>query len=1031
MKLAELSVRRPVTTAMIYLAVIVLGLMSLSLLGLDLMPKIEVPAVSVMTAYEGAGPEEIETLLTKPIEDVLSTISGVDEVSSVSKEGLSAVTLKFKWGENMNESLNDIREKLDSIRKMLPDEADNPIIFKFDFDMMPIMIVAVTAKESYPNLQKIVDKQIVDPLKRVNGVAAATAHGGLERQIRVDIDSGKLAAYNLSVAQIQAVLAAQNASLPGGNIRSGYKDYLLRTPEEYANAEEVGEVIISQHNGIPVRLKDVADVKDFFREQTVDVRMNGKTAMAIMIQKQSGGNTVEVARAVAKEMDNIRKKLPADVDAQIVMDSSEFILASITNLRDSVFWAILFVFLVILFLVGDFRASVIVAVSIPISLIITFLMMYLVGYTINEISLASLAVVVGMVVDNAIVVVDNVYRHRMRGQKAVEGAIHGTNEVGVAVMASTLTTVAIFAPIIFVGGIAAIIFGQFAAILTITLMASLFTAIMLVPMLCSKFLKMREPGSKSILDFYYKSGERFQGWLEGKYVNFLNWAIDNRKTVIVACVVLFVWSMAAVRFVGIEFFPKEDQNRLTANYELPIGTRFERTGVVAQQLETIMEKNVPERKANFIRWGTSAEAAGGAMSMDEETYTGLMYVMLKSKKERSESPDQIIERLRKITDKIPGAVIRYSSEDPLQQMAFGGGGQLAIELYGDDMVNAGQYARAVKDAIIRIAGLEDVQISREEEKPEVKVIVNRDKASKLGLDIRTIGKTIETYFAGTTATRYREGGDEYDIEVRFQPSDRARIEDLRDAMISLPTGAQVGISNIAEIEYGLGPTKIERKDQGRYISVSGSIRGRDLGSVVKDVKAAVDKMTAPAGFSYKIAGAEKERSDAFRLLVIAAALGMVLVYMVMAAQFESFRDPFIIFLSVPFGIVGVILALAITGFAMSIMTFIALILLIGVVVNNGIVLISFIGILRHRGYDIRRAIVDGGKSRLRPIMGTTLTTILGMTPLALSRGEGSEIWVPFAIVSIGGLSLSTLVTLILMPTLYSMFEGYKPAGVKG
>jgi CzcA family heavy metal efflux pump len=1030
MKLAELSVRKPVTTTMIYLVMIVLGLWSVLFLGLDLMPKMEIPAVSVITAYEGAGPEEVETTITKPIEDVLSTISGVDEVTSVSKEGLSSVTLRFKWGEKIDESINEVREKIDSIREALPDEADSPIIFKFDLDMMPIAIIAVTADESYQDLQDIADKQIADPLRRVRGVAAATARGGLERQIRVDLDRDKIASYNLSVSQIQAVLAAQNISSPGGNIRTGYKDFLLRTPEEFSSPQQIAEVVIAQRNGIPIKLKDIADVKDFFREQTIDVRMNGRRAMAIMIQKQSGGNTVEVARAVTKELEQIRKNLPADVEVKVVMDNSEFILASITNLRSSVFWAILFVFLVILFLIGDFRASVIVAVSIPISLIITFFLMYLAGYTINTTSLASLAIAVGMVVDNAIVVVDNVHRHRMRGQKAVEGAIHGTNEVGVAVMASTLTTVAIFVPIIFVGGIAAIVFGQFAAIMTMALMTSLFTALMLVPMLCSKFLKIREPGSRSILDFYYRWGERFQDWLEEKYVNFLNWAIDNRKTVLITCAFLFVWTIGAAKFVGTEFFPQEDQNSVMADYELPIGTRYERTGDVAQQMQKIAEQHVPEMRDSFIRWGVYGKAEGG-FTTEEESYSGIMYIILQSKKERKASPDQIIERLRKITDKIPGAVIRYSSEDPLQQMVFGGSGQLSVELYGHDMEKARQYADAVKTAMSKVEGVEDIRVSREEEKPEVKIIVDREKASKLGLDVRTIGKTIETYFAGTTATRYREGGDEYDVEMRLQPKDRDRIEDLRDATISLPNGGQVGLTNVAKIEYGLGPTKIERKDQSRYITVSAGIRGRNLGSVVKDVKRAIKKVQTPFGFTYKFAGAEKERQEAFRLLIMATGLGMILVYMVMAAQFESFRDPFIIFLSVPFGIVGVVLALAITGFAMSIITFIALILLIGVVVNNGIVLISFIGILRHRGYDIRRAIVDGGRSRLRPILGTTITTILGMTPLALSRGEGSEIWVPFAIVSIGGLSLSTLVTLILMPTLYSMFEGYKPVGVKG
>ncbi len=1030
--LPAFSVRKPVTTLMIYIAMIVLGLFALTRLGLDLMPDMEIPAVSVLTSYEGAGPEEVETLITKPIEDVLSTVSGVDEVISVSKEGLSSVTLRFKWGENIDESVNDVREKLDLIREGLPDEAESPIIFKFDLDMYPILIVAVTARESYPDLQDIVDKKIVDPLRRVRGVASATARGGYERQIRVDIDSDKLAAYNLSTTQIQSVLAAQNISAPGGNIRMGYKDYLVRTPEEFSSPDEIADVIIAQRNGMPVKLRDVAEVRDFFREQTIDVRMNRERAMAVMIQKQSGGNTVEVARAVNEELVNIQRNLPPDVQIKSVMDNSEFILASITNLRSSVFWAIFFVFVVLLFLIGSLRASIIVAVSIPISLIITFFLMYLADYTINTTSLASLAIAVGMVVDNAIVVVDNIYRHRSRGQKAKEGAIFGADEVGVAVMASTLTTVAIFLPIIFVGGIARIIFGQFALILSMTLMTSLATALMLVPMLCSKFLEVRQADSKSLLDPFYKLGEKFQARLEDWYVRFLKWALDNRKTVLAFCLVLIIWTAGLFRFMGTEFFPKEDQNRFVANYELPIGTRYERTGQVARQMQEIVEKNVPELKDSFIRWGVYGRAEGGSFATEEESYNGIMFASLVPKKERKASPEKIIERLRKITEKIPGAVVRYSTQDPIEQMVFGGaGGDLSVELYGHDMENARRYAEAVKTAVGNVEGVEDVKISREEEKPEIKVVVDRDKASRLGLNVMTIGKTIETYFAGTTATRYREEGDEYDVEVRFQPSNRERIEDLRDAPISLPNGSKVHLSNLVNIEYGVGPTKIERKDQGRYITVTGSVVGRDLGSVVKDVRKAIDKIPAPPGFSYDLAGAEKERRDAFQLLILATGLGMILVYMVMAAQFESFRDPFIIFLSVPFGFVGVITALVLTGISMSIITFIAVILLVGVVVNNGIVLISFIGILRHRGHSVQDAIVESGKNRLRPILGTTLTTILGLIPLLLSRGEGSEIWRPFALTSISGLSISTLITLILMPTLYSWFEGYKPAQTEG
>jgi CzcA family heavy metal efflux pump len=1030
MSLSGWSVGRPITTVMIFIIMVVLGLVSLSMLGLDLMPEMEIPAVSVMTAYSGAGPEEVEKLITEPMEDILSTISGVDEVVSVSKEGLSAVTLRFDWGEKIDESANDVREKIDLIRDMLPEEADNPVIFKFDLAMMPIAIIAITADSSYPDLQDIVDDEIIEPLKRVDGVASVTPRGGLERQIRVDIDRDKLAALNLSITQVISALASQNISTPGGNIKTGYKDYLLRTPEEFSSPEEVAEVVVARQNGIPVKLKDIADVRDFFKERTYEVRMNAKKGMAVFAQKQSGENTVAVARAVREKLDEIKKNLPPDVEPKMVMDNSEFILASVNNLRNTVLWAAFFVFMVLLFFLRDFRASVIVALAIPTSLIITFLLMYLADYTINETSLASLAIAVGLVVDNAIVVIDNISRHRAKGQRPKEGAIFGANEVGVPVIASTLTTISIFAPIIFVGGITAIVFGQFAAIIVMALIASLFTALMLVPMVCSKILIVRDANSpKSVLDPFYGLGERTLNKIEDAYVRFLDWSLSNRKTVFVSCVALFILSIGLVGFIGTEFFPEQDQNRVTANYELPIGTRYERTGAVAQQLQTIVENRIPERRDSFIRWGVYGGGGGGHFATEEESYKGFLFISLKPKRQRDASPEDVIERLREITKDIPGATIRYSTEDPIEAMVFGSGGKLAIELYGHDMALGRQYADSVKAAIEAVDGVQDVEISRKEEKPELKVIVDREKASMLGLNVTDVGKTIETFFAGSTATRYREGGDEYDVEVRLQEQDRDRIEDLRDVFISLPTGAQVSLANIATIEQGVGPTKIERKDQARYITVSGEISDRDLGSIVKDVKKVLGSIPAPPGFSYKFAGAEQERAEAFRLLIIAVGLGMGLVYMVMASQFESLRDPFIIFFSIPFGIVGVIIALALTGQSMSVVSFLALIMMVGIVVNDGIVLISFIGILRRRGLNVYSAVVEGGRSRMRPVICTSATTILAMMPLALSRGEGSEIWVPFAITVIGGLFVGTVITLVLMPVLYSVFEGMKKVSV--
>jgi hydrophobe/amphiphile efflux-1 (HAE1) family protein len=1029
-KLANFSVGRPVTTAMIFIGAIVLGLAAMFSLGIDLMPELEIPAVSVITSYQGAGAEEVETLITKPLEETLSTISGVDDVISTSKEGLSAVTLKFKWGEKITEKVNDVRDKVDLAKGRLPDEAEAPVIFKFDLSMQPIMIIAVTAEDSYPQLQKIVDDAVVDPLKQVKGVAAAIPLGGLTRQIRVDLDRARMAALAISVDQVNAALVSQNISVPGGSLKMGTMDYLIRTPEEFSSAEQVSRVVIMNRGGSPVMLKDIAEVRDFYKEKDFDVRANKKRAMGIMIQKQSGENTVDVARGVKAELEQIRKRLPPDVKVKAVMDSSDFIIASVNTLTETVFFAIFFVFLVILFFLRDLRASLIVCTSVPVSLIITFVLMKLAGYTINTNTLASLAIAVGLVVDDAIVVVDNIRRHRDRGQGPVEGAIYGTNEVGVAVVASTLTTVCIFAPIVFVGGIAKVVFGEFAAVISMSLMASLYTAMMLVPMLSARFLKVRDEDRKRmrIVEVFYDSGERTLSWLERQYHRLLKWVLGNRKTVLALCAILIVWAGGMVFFVGMEFFPQQDQRMIMANCELPIGTRFEQTGQVEMKMQELAMAHVPEMEDSFIFWGVDSDDTD-ISATQYETYKGQMFMALSPKKARKATPTEIIERMRPMTDRIPGAKIRYSAADPLMEMMFGGGKQIAIEVYGHDLKIASDYAKRIEEAISKVPGVKDIEISRQQAKPELKIVVDREKASSLGLSVRAVGKTIETLFSGTTATKFRQGGDEYDVRVRLRDEDRTRIEDLRDVYVMTSDGRPVSLANIARIEQGLGPTQIERKDQSRYITISASFvasEGRKLSNAVNDIRRALEKMPATEGFRWTFGGAEQERETAFKLLLGAALLGMILVYMVMASQFESTRDPFIIFLSIPFGLVGVVFGLVITGQTLSVISFIATIMLTGIVVKNGIVLISFIGILRKRGVGIYEAILQGGRSRLRPILSTTLTTILGFFPLLLSRGEGSEIWQPFAATIIGGLIVGTVVTLVLMPALYSIFEGAKP-----
>jgi len=1028
-KLPEIAVRRPVATAMFFIALVVLGLVALTRLGLDYMPEMEIPAISVITSYRGAGPEEVESRITEVLEEQLSTVPKVDNVSSVSSEGLSMVVLQFDWGVNLDEAASDIRDKVGLAKGFLPEEADEPVIFKFDLAMMPVLVMGVTAEESWEKLDKIVDDKIADPLKRVPGVATATRRGGLEREIQVHLDRDRLRAFSLSPNEIIQRLAAENLSSPGGHLKMGDMDYLVRTPEEYSSPEEIKDLVITYRNGTPVYLKDVAQVADSFKEADFEARIDGKRGMAVLVQKQSGENTVEVAKRVTAELEKIASDLPPDVQLKIVYDASEFIRETVRNLRDTLFWAGLFVFLVVLFFLRNPRASLIIITAIPTSLIVTFLLMHLAGYTLNIVSLSSLVIVVGMVVDNAIVVLDNIHRHREQGERPAQGAIFGTSEVGVAVMASTLTTVSIFLPIIFVGGITSIMFGEMAAVITMALLVSLLTALTLTPMLSSKWLKIKKlttnpaQQSQSRKGFFTLS-ERLFTSLESHYSRLLHFSITHPKSVIAGAALLLAFSVGSIRFVGTEFFTEVDQNYFTLEVELPIGTRYEKTGEVVQKIRGIIEDEVPELEADFFRWG-SAVLGGGPQTFgrEEATYTGMGMVKLVTKTERKAAPKEIIERIRPLVEKIPGAKMWFSTEDPMAGIIFGGGGLLSIELYGYDLDQATDYAQRVAAVLSEISGVRDVDISRKEEKPELQVRIDRQKAANLGLNVSDIGKTIETYFSGTTATKYREAGEEYDILVRLRKEDREKIEDLSDVFITAPDRRQIKLSQLANVTLGLGPTKIERKNQGRFITVSADIYGRDLGSVVAEAEEKIAALPRPPGFSYEFTGATEEMNEAFSLLGLAALLGMGLVYMVMASQFESFRNPFIIFLSIPFGFVGVVWALAITGKALGVVAFIGIIFLIGIVVNNGIVLISFIGILRNRGLSVAEAVVEGGRARLRPVLMTTTTTILGLMPLALSRGVGSEEWTVLAIPVIGGLAVSTLVTLVLMPTLYSVFEG--------
>lgn len=1018
MNLSVFGVKWPVTTTMIFLAAILLGGFSWTQLGVDLMPDFEIPAISIITTYRGSGPQEIESSITEPIEEAVSTVENVDEITSQSLEGISMVTVMFEWDTDLAAATNDIRDKLDLVARRLPDNADKPYIFKFNTSMIPVAMLSVTAEESWDKLDKIVDRKIIDPIKRANGVATAIKLGADQRGILVDLDRERLQATGLSGNHVVNVLHSQNTDTPGGTIREGQFEYLARTPGKFTRVDDLKSVVLATKPGV-VRLGDVADIQDDFLEKSNQFFINGKRGIGIMVQKQSGANTVTVSSNVKKILPEIEAGLPPDVKIDMIMDTSDFISSTIDNLTRAVLMGGIAVFFVIFFFLRDLRASVVVCATIPTSLIITFLMMYMAGYTLNQISLSSLAIAIGMVVDNAIVILDNIKRYLDRGVSSRESAISGAVEMGTSVTASSLTTVVIFLPIIFTSGITNIMFGQLAMIITMAVIASLISALMLTPMLCSVLLKPTKvkTAGKSV-----KQQKSFFEKLEDLYVKALQLVLKNKWKAVGFLVLVFFMSLGLLQLIGVDFLPVQDQGRVTINYELPVGTRYEITGEFGQKIVDIVERRVPELKTLALRYGKSSGQGGGMSGGKNFSYTGQISLSLVPKDERKRGVDQVIEDIRPEIEDIPGMTVLFDSGDPMANMMGGGGGGFTLNLYGYDLETGMAWAKSLKEKLASVEGLRDLEISQDLAQPELQVIVDREKASSLGFNVSDIGRTIETYVSGNNTVKFQEGGDEYDVVVRLRPEDRDKVTDVARIPLLSPTGQIVRLENVAEIRSELGPTSVSRNEQERYIQITGQVYGRGTGDVSADAAKIIDSVPVPPQFSWRFAGSEEQRRESFLVLFQAAILGCILVYMVMASQFESLLAPFIIAFSIPFGFIGALSLLVLIGMRVSIVSLLAFLILIGIVVNNGIVLISYINILIKRKIPLREALLIAGKSRLRPILSTSATTILGMLPMALSTGEGSEVWVPMGMSVIGGLTVSTLMTLFLMPVIYLLFS---------
>ena len=1024
MSLYEGAVKRPIMTSLVFLAVAIFGIFSLSRLPIDLLPDIETNTIMVMTSYQGASASDIENNVTRPLENTLNSVEHLKHITSKSSEGISIVTLEFEFGYDIDVLTNDVRDKLDMVTSALPDEVNTPIIFKFSTDMIPILMLSVQADESQPALYKILDDAVVNPLARVPGVGTVSIAGAPQREINVYCDPNKLDAYNLSIETISGIISAENRNVPGGTFDVGSDTYSLRVEGEFDDPKEMENIIVGSHNGAAVYLRDVATVQDGVQERAQRTFNNGVEGAMIIVQKQTGGNSVEISNRVMEMLPQLQKTLPSDVKLGIIVNTSDNILNTINSLAETIAYAMLFVVLVVFVFLGRWRATVIICITIPMSLIGSFIYLGIIdGGSLNIISLSCLSIAIGSVVDDAIVVLENVTTHIERGAEPKQAAIHGTNEVAISVIASTLTMIAVFFPLTMVTGMAGVLFEQLGWMMCVIMTISTISALSFTPMMCAYFLKLQKKPSKIFLAFY-KPIERTLDKLDDWYKKRLDWAVRHRKTVFMSCVVLFVLSCLCATSIGTEFFPSQDNGRIGVTLKLPIGARVERAQELASELAgKWMTRYQGVMKVCNYRVGQADSDNTFASMQDNGSHIISFNISLVSVEDREVGLEQICNEMR-------ADMNDYPELDEAQVLLGGGGGGMGgqstadFEIYGYDFETTDRLAAELQSKLLKVEGVSEVNISREDYQPEYQVDFDREKLALHGLNLSTAATYLRNRVNGALATYYREDGDEYDVKVRYAPEHRTSIEDLENILIYSPTtGKGVRVKDLGKVVERSNPPTIERKDRERVVTVSAVISGAPLGDVAAAGNAIIDEMEIPAGISIQISGSFEDQQDSFADLGVLGVLIIILVFIVMAAQFESLSYPFIIMFSIPFAFSGILMALFFTGTTLNVMSMLGGIMLIGIVVKNGIVLIDYTMLCRERGMSALHSAVVAGRSRLRPVLMTTLTTILGMVPMAISSGEGSEMWRPLGVSVIGGLTISTILTLILVPVLYCSFAG--------
>ena len=1023
MSIYRKAVNNPVTTALVFIAMAIFGVFSLINISLDRFPKFDANVVMVMSSYPGASAEDIETNLTKVLENSLNGVSDLKNLSSTSKENISLITLEFVEGVDIDVATNDVRDKLDMVNSVLPDGASLPIIFKFSADDMPIMIMAATAQESLQALEKILDDKVATPLARVSGVGTVSIAGAPQREIQVYCDPNKLDAYGLTVAGISSIIAAENRNIPSGSIDIGSNAYALRVEKEFTSADQMLDIVVGHSNGKTIYLRDVARVVDGVEERYQEAYVNGVQGAQIVIQKQADANTVNVIRGIKKAMKNIEKNLPSDIQIRTVVDSSDNILNTLNSLKETILVTFLIVMLVVYLFLGRWRATFIIVLAIPISLLASLMYLWATGNTLNIVSMSALSIAIGMVVDDAIVVLENISTHLERGAKPKEAAVHATQEVGISVIASTLTMLAVFLPLTMIKGMAGLMFKQLGWITSIIMIVSTIGALTLIPMLCSQFLRFK-PKTGKIHDLIFGNFNKFIDLVSRGYGKLINWCIGHRTIVVIISVVVFV---GTIGFIGprvkTEFMPKSDDGRITLQLELPAGTGQSITRSLAHEIHGKFQAAIPEIVNCSFALGQADTDNAFASMQNNGTHVVSYNINVGSMEKRERSTAEIANVVRGILADYP--------EFKKIKVTEGGGGMggastVDIEIYGYDFETTDRVAKEIQAKLLQGSEFSQVLLSRDEYTPEYQVDFDREKLALNGLNTTTAASYFSSAMNGSTQSFYREDGDEYDIRVRYAPEFRTSIEDIENITVYNNMGKGVKIKDLGTVVETLTPPSIQRKNRERLITVSGVVaNGVALSDAVLATDAVLAETDIPSELSVEIGGSYEDQQDMFGDLIMLLVMIIILVYIVMASQFESFMSPFVIMFSIPFAFVGVFMGLWVTGTPLGTMGMIGILILMGIVVKNGIVLIDYTILMRERGYSVSQASVIAANSRLRPILMTTLTTVLGMIPMAIGQGEGSEMWRSLGMVVAWGLSISTLVTLVIIPTVYASMASWQ------